>query len=401
MWTKLGNLSIKGINKFNGMVSSLASGILNIDLKIPEISTSEIRDYDKEMQDLVQTQQVQNEVHQQAIDLWVEDINATEDAKTVAGGYNKTLHEQADATEKSGQAHELANAKLTGYAKYLKEVRDTMTETVNIQDYARKALTTLTNEYNAGTLSLRQYTVALSQLVDEQGLAIVETDEYAEFLKSIRETAADTVQTNKFAKRALAELTEEYNQGKMTLEEYSVAMNDLVDTIGGDKFEEALSETTMFLQEAARNMQDAMGDTFFNWMQGKTQDMVGDFKKMLDRMVAEALAAKLMNALLGDFGTTGSFGGIAGSVAGLFKAEGGPVSANQSYVVGEQGPELFTPKSNGNIIPNDQMGSVGGDRSVIVNITAFDSKDVQQSLEENRRYLAELVNGTNSTYNLA
>lgn len=35
------------------------------------------------------------------------------------------------------------------------------------------------------------------------------------------------------------------------------------------------------------------------------------------------------------------------------KALGGPVSANQAYMVGEEGPELFMSKMAGNIIPND------------------------------------------------
>lgn len=33
------------------------------------------------------------------------------------------------------------------------------------------------------------------------------------------------------------------------------------------------------------------------------------------------------------------------------KAEGGPVSAGSSYLVGEQGPELFVPSASGNIVP--------------------------------------------------
>ena len=46
---------------------------------------------------------------------------------------------------------------------------------------------------------------------------------------------------------------------------------------------------------------------------------------------------------LGDFGG-GSFGG--------FMANGGPVSANTPYIVGERGPELFVPFQQGNITSN-------------------------------------------------
>jgi phage-related protein len=39
------------------------------------------------------------------------------------------------------------------------------------------------------------------------------------------------------------------------------------------------------------------------------------------------------------------------------KAVGGPVLPNQSYVVGEKGPEVFTPSGAGNITPNHQVGN--------------------------------------------
>ena len=46
------------------------------------------------------------------------------------------------------------------------------------------------------------------------------------------------------------------------------------------------------------------------------------------------------------------------------KAKGGPVSANSLYLVGEKGPEFFIPNSAGNIIPNDQIGSMSGRSSM-------------------------------------
>ena len=48
---------------------------------------------------------------------------------------------------------------------------------------------------------------------------------------------------------------------------------------------------------------------------------------------------------------------------GGMRAGGGDVSAGRSYVVGENGPELFTPPGSGTIIPN---GGGGGGGTVIV-----------------------------------
>jgi phage-related protein len=57
--------------------------------------------------------------------------------------------------------------------------------------------------------------------------------------------------------------------------------------------------------------------------------------------------------------------GLIDKVFGGFKASGGPVTAGTSYVVGERGPELFTPNRSGSIIPNGAMGGGGS----VINLT--------------------------------
>ena len=71
----------------------------------------------------------------------------------------------------------------------------------------------------------------------------------------------------------------------------------------------------------------------------------------------------------------GSFnvGGKGGSgLLGLFnfgggRAAGGTVQGGRSYMVGERGPELFTPGRTGSIAPNS---AIGGDMNVVVNVDA-------------------------------
>ena len=53
------------------------------------------------------------------------------------------------------------------------------------------------------------------------------------------------------------------------------------------------------------------------------------------------------------------FGGIFNPLIhflGRNRARGGPVAANTSYIVGERGPEVFTPRMSGNITPNGRGG---------------------------------------------
>lgn len=68
----------------------------------------------------------------------------------------------------------------------------------------------------------------------------------------------------------------------------------------------------------------------------------------------------------------GGFGAILGGIAGIFggfKADGGPVKSGITYMVGERGPELFTPPSSGRIVPNHEMN--GGKVQVLVSANEY------------------------------
>ena len=49
------------------------------------------------------------------------------------------------------------------------------------------------------------------------------------------------------------------------------------------------------------------------------------------------------------------------------RAAGGPVTGGESYLVGEKGPEIFTPGRSGGIIPNN---AIGGTSNVTINVDA-------------------------------
>lgn len=51
------------------------------------------------------------------------------------------------------------------------------------------------------------------------------------------------------------------------------------------------------------------------------------------------------------------------------RALGGPVTGGKSYLVGERGPEIFNPGSNGTIIPNNRINSFGGSGGVSIQVT--------------------------------
>ena len=101
-------------------------------------------------------------------------------------------------------------------------------------------------------------------------------------------------------------------------------------------------------------------------------------RNVLDKMIDAAFNM----ALFGNVG--GSFMPGLGILGSIFRANGGPVKSGGSYIVGERGPELFTPGVSGTVTPNHALG---GSTNIVVNVDASGSNvegDEQQSRELGR-----------------
>ncbi len=117
--------------------------------------------------------------------------------------------------------------------------------------------------------------------------------------------------------------------------------------------------------------------------------------------VLNAIAQDALKAGLGAIGIGGggSGGGLLGgvlSIAGAIfggapgRATGGPVAAGRAYKVGESGPELFVPGSNGRIIAAGAGAASGRDVRVTINVNAPES-GAPQALARSARQIARNV----------
>ena len=141
-----------------------------------------------------------------------------------------------------------------------------------------------------------------------------------------------------------------------------------------------LVDNTKKLIDPFRKLSDMiqidMGNGIKDLIKG-TQTLNDVMRNMLNKM-ADAF---LTLAIFGNIGGGSITGGLLGAI---FKAEGGPVKGGGSYIVGERGPELFTPGVSGNITPNHAMG---GSTNIVVNVDASGSSvegDEQQGRELGR-----------------
>jgi lambda family phage tail tape measure protein len=120
------------------------------------------------------------------------------------------------------------------------------------------------------------------------------------------------------------------------------------------------------------------------------KDFAGSVIKDLIKIQLQAQATALFNKGLnlvmgavsmysgGGFGTGNQFGNMD---IGGFLAEGGSASAGEAYVVGERGAELFVPDRSGTVIPNNQLGGLGGVTNITNNyIDAIDTKSFEDRI---------------------
>lgn len=123
------------------------------------------------------------------------------------------------------------------------------------------------------------------------------------------------------------------------------------------------------VSDSVRDLSSALGDAAV-----KSKSLSDAFRQSLEQMASDLVSSGIdrsINALFSGFGGGASGGGLIGSLLGAigfggFRAGGGAVAAGSSYVVGERGPELFVPRSAGQIVPAGQFGGGG----VTVNIDA-------------------------------
>jgi len=226
----------------------------------------------------------------------------------------------------------------------------------------------------------------------------------------------------------IAEFTQKYQDalGKPPTPEEIQAFRELLDAqseliIGArlyrdeltrlDKEMLELNDTAFQLVKVSQAIAEGFSDSFKGIIKGtmSVQDAFRNmFMKIADHfldMAAQMMAAQISRGFLGMFGSM--FGGGGGGGSSFFvpstplgsadpdqflggpnafkqKADGGPVKRGNSYIVGERGPELFTPGISGGITPNHALG---GSTNIVVNVDASGSSvegDEQQGRELGR-----------------
>lgn len=159
--------------------------------------------------------------------------------------------------------------------------------------------------------------------------------------------------------RQLAALTALWDDNRIGAEEYSRALLDVelaqarLGTDSASGFQAGLLQSRKILEDYASVAERTVVNAF-----GAAEDALVEFAKtgqlnfsqLVDGLIsdlARLLARQALFALINSFGGGGNLGS---TIAGAF-AEGGHAKRGSTYLVGEEGPELFVPRASGEVVP--------------------------------------------------
>jgi hypothetical protein len=242
-------------------------------------------------------------------------------------------------------------AKLPGIGSKFKALAD------EINNFEFKPPKLTVDAFNSQIEAMKQSTVELQELL----LKPLPSEGINEWVEGV--------------KAATLELTKAANEAEVL----RIKLGE-TSTSAGEDFTQMKKDAEVF----GNSMRSVLGSEILNVMKGNFDSMGDAFISMLQRMVAQAIAADIAGAI-GLGGTGGSGGasfisGALGFAGGIFGgggsgalgpgmagppvpagfANGGTPSLNRAAIVGEKGPELFVPRQNGTVVPNNKMGGAGG-----------------------------------------
>ena len=169
----------------------------------------------------------------------------------------------------------------------------------------------------------------------------------------VRKDLLDLEERRDAATAASAERLQKEREATALLEQQANTFAGLTDAF--DRFAAEANNTRQVVNDIADSFANNLSNTIATFVTtGKASfkefanALLGD----IARIIARLLVVQALSSLGGGSGLGGLLG--AGASAGA-RASGGPVNKNKSYLVGENGPEMFTPGENGRVTSNKDL----------------------------------------------
>jgi hypothetical protein len=316
---------------------------------------------------------------------------------------------QLDFTPVKETKDKVVKEKVGGIPEYMKEYLK-LTEA---EDRFIQRLATETATMGMSKLQVDLYKISLQDLTDSKrkeatDLAIAmdtkrqELELDKERQKMLEDLKTDGEKLYEQEQKIYALFSDEVTQKKLLADANAKYQKTLKDQA------KATDELDRFTVKAAENIENVLATGLADAMEGKFDRIDKAFLKMLNSMVANALAANISNYIFGDYGKTGKIGGAAKSlwdklmgaaggagagagagagtdvggyvgsdfIGGVLPfASGGRPPTGRPSLVGEKGPELFVPDSAGTVVPNSALGGRYLSVNQVINVGGGASKN--------------------------
>ena len=172
-----------------------------------------------------------------------------------------------------------------------------------------------------------------------------------------------------------------------------------------DAVKTQMEQVKMAQQGGVVGVQGVLGalDTVYSAMGTKSKAAFETHKKLATAQALISTYQAAAMAIAAPPGPPWSFIYVAGAIAAGMaqisainsqqfsgRALGGPVMGNQSYIVGERGPEIFTPSTSGGITRNQDIGG-GGGANINFTIQANDAQGFDDLLIQRRGMITQII----------
>lgn len=229
------------------------------------------------------------------------------------------------------------------------------------------------------TLAVQQQLAAkqIQLALDERIYQLKKLDPTVDTSKAIAAAAIQQAQ-------AQALITESYNKQRDAIFGANEALRKYQEDAGNKA-----AQIESALMNAFKGAEDA-AVSFVTTSKGSIKSLVDSVVADITRMIIKEQESKILGGLSSGGGMMGLLGSLIGAVSGTSgmasvasgmggdsldnfiglaglagaKASGGPVMGGSSYLVGENGPEIFKPSASGTIIPNGAIGGAGGQPTI-------------------------------------
>ena len=215
---------------------------------------------------------------------------------------------------------------------------------------------------------------------------------FEDFLGHIEQTSPLLEETDSFLERVLGKFNELNEVSKDVATSVAEGMNRAI-----EGFSKGVAESIVLGKSLQGTLKGVAQTILIEIISAQLKEIA----ILISKLAVEKaiLAVKTAQASVGGGGGGSFFDSVLKIGSSFFggggqspdlSAEGGALSAGNPYIVGERGRELFVPQTNGNLIPNHDMGA--GGMNITFNIQANDVRGIRELLIDNRATIINLVN---------